>query len=162
MLQAAMPSGPELRDIHVPAPPSWWPPAPGWWLLAALVVALCVFLFLYFRKKLRQRRRYRAVMAEFERTVEAASVDAPSLAAALSAFLRRLAMRGASSAAAFSGDAWLAHLDATLGGDEFSKGVGRALVEAPYRAHADVDKPALIALARRAAQKFCDGGAAYV
>ena len=161
MLQAAI-SGPELRDIHVPAPPSWWPPAPGWWLLAALAVALCVFLFLYFRKRLRQRRRYRAVMAEFERTVETASADTPALAAALSAFLRRLAMRGVPSAAAFSGDAWLAHLDTTLGGDEFSKGVGRALVEAPYRTHAEVDKPALIALARRTAQKFCEGEAAYV
>ncbi|MBP6325901.1 MAG: DUF4381 domain-containing protein, partial [Dokdonella sp.] len=23
--------GPQLRDIHLPPDPSWWPPAPGWW-----------------------------------------------------------------------------------------------------------------------------------
>ncbi len=162
MLQAAIPSGPELRDIHVPAPPSWWPPAPGWWLLAALVVALSVFVFLHVRKRLRHRRRTRAVMAEFERTVDTARANAPALSAALSAFLRRLAMRGSASAATLSGEAWLAHLDVMLGGDEFSKGVGRALADAPYRAHADIDEPALIALARRTAQKFCESGAAHV
>lgn len=156
MLQTAATPGPELRDIHMPAPPSWWPPAPGWWLLAALVVALAAVLFLFLRRRWRRRRRYRAVMAEFERTVDAARADAPGLSAALSAFLRRLAMRGAPSAATLSGEAWLAHLDAALGSDEFSNGVGRALADAPYRAQAEVDRPALIALARRTAQKFCE------
>ena len=26
-----------LRDVHLPASPSWWPPAPGWWWLAAVL-----------------------------------------------------------------------------------------------------------------------------
>ncbi|MBS0582616.1 MAG: DUF4381 domain-containing protein [Proteobacteria bacterium] len=162
MLQAAATQGPELRDIHLPAPPSWWPPAPGWWLLAMLALALFIFLFLYFYKKAQLRRRRRAVLAEFERTLAVTGSDAPALAAALSAFLRRLAMRGTPSAAALAGEAWLAHLDACCGGEEFAKGIGRALIEAPYRAQAEFDAPALIALARRAVRKFADGGAAHV
>ncbi|HEX6832517.1 MAG TPA: DUF4381 family protein, partial [Rudaea sp.] len=49
--------GPELRDIHVPAPPSWWPPAPGWWLLAAIIIALLAFVAFHLYKKLQRRRR---------------------------------------------------------------------------------------------------------
>lgn len=162
MLQAAANPGPELRDIHLPAPPSWWPPAPGWWLLAALGAAASVFLLLHLNRAWRRRRRRRRLLAEFERTVAAARADAPGLAAALSAFLRRLAMRDAPAAATLAGEAWLHHLDAKLGGDEFARGVGRALVEAPYRARADIDAAALIALARRTVQKLGEGGAASV
>ena len=31
---------PELRDIHLPDPLSWWPPAIGWWLLVIGSLAL--------------------------------------------------------------------------------------------------------------------------
>lgn len=162
MLQATATQGPQLRDIHLPAPPSWWPPAPGWWLLAILLVALLIFTILYFYKNWQRRRRLRELLAEFERTVAAASADGPELAASLSSFLRRLAMRGTPSAATLTGDGWLDHLDAKLGGDEFSKGVGRALVEAPYRATAEFDTAALVALTRRAVRKFCESEAARV
>lgn len=162
MLQTAATQTPQLRDIHLPPPPSWWPPAPGWWLLAAIAVALCIFLFVYFRKKWKRQARRRALMAEFERTVAAARADAPALAAALSTFLRRLAIPASPAAATLSGEAWLNHLDARLAGEEFSKGVGRALIEAPYRAQAEFDAPALIALARRAVQKLGESEAARV
>lgn len=162
MLQAAVTQGPELRDIHLPAPPSWWPPAPGWWLLAILASALCVFLFVYFYRMRQRRLRRRALLAEFERTTSSSQMDAPALAAALSAFLRRLAIRTTPSAATLAGEAWLAHLDVQLGSEEFSKGVGRALVEAPYRAQAEFDAPALVALVRRTVHKFCETEAARV
>ena len=32
----------ELRDLHLPAAVSPWPPAPGWWILLALIVLLIV------------------------------------------------------------------------------------------------------------------------
>ncbi|MGH8123563.1 MAG: DUF4381 domain-containing protein [Rudaea sp.] len=152
-------AGPVLRDIHLPPPPSWWPPAPGWWLLAALSVGIAIFIFLYVYKKIRRQRRRRTLMAEFDRTVAAAHGDPPVLAAALSAFLRRLSLTDAPASAALSGNAWLEYLDKRIASDEFSAGVGRALIEAPYRAHTHYDAPALIALVRRTLrQSFeCEG-----
>ncbi len=153
--------GPELRDIHLPPPPSWWPPAPGWWLLAALSLVIVIFTFLYFYKKKQRRRRWRELMAEFDRTVAAAHGDAPALAAALSGFLRRLSLTDAPASASLTGDAWLEHLDKRIASDEFSAGVGRALIEAPYRAQADYDAPALIALVRRTVRRSFQREAAH-
>ena len=30
----------QLRGLHLPTEPGWWPPAPGWWILAVLVFVL--------------------------------------------------------------------------------------------------------------------------
>jgi len=47
-----------LRDIHLPAPLSWWPPAPGWWLLLTLLVAIALlggYLLHRYRRNALQR-----------------------------------------------------------------------------------------------------------
>jgi hypothetical protein len=155
-------SGPALRDIHPPAPPSWWPPAPGWWVLAAIVIAVLVMVCVYLYREILRRRRRRAMLAEFDGAVAGASHDAPVLAATLSAFLRRAQLRMQPRAAALSGAQWLGHLDRQMGGDEFSAGVGRALLDAPYRAQADYDAPALIALTRRSLLAVLDAEARHV
>ena len=142
-------NGPNLRDIHAAAAPSWWPPAPGWWLLVAIVVALLIFVSLFAIRKIRLRNARRRLLAEFDRAVDATRDQPPLLAATLSRFLRRAQLLHSPRAATLSGNAWLEHLDQQSGSNEFSVGVGRALVDAPYRAHADFDAPALIALARR-------------
>jgi hypothetical protein len=142
------PAGPVLRDIHLPPPPGWWPPAPGWWILAALAIGLGIAA-LYKLNKWRMRRRHeRAVLRELNACIDANRHDPVALAAALSRFLRRLAVRDA-HAAAYAGERWLEYLDACSGGEDFRRGVGRVLIDAPFRAHADFDAVALIALVRR-------------
>lgn len=148
--------GPELRDIHLPAAPGWWPPAPGWWIVAAIVLAtvayLCIKVYLYTKR----RRLQRAVMGELDRCVADGHNDPTRLAACLSEFLRRLALRTAPRAAAYSGDQWMAYLDEQGRTDQFSRGVGRVLLEAPYDPHATYDSFALIALVRRFARSALD------
>jgi len=46
----------QLRDIHLPEAVHWWPPAPGWWIVAALLLALTVWLSRYLQA--RYRRQY--------------------------------------------------------------------------------------------------------
>jgi hypothetical protein len=154
-------SGPELHDIHLPAAPGWWPPAPGWWIVAAVVLAaivyLCVKVYLYTKR----RRLQRAIMGEFDRCVASGNNDPAQLAACLSQFLRRLALRIAPQAAAYRDEQWMAYLDEQAGTDQFSRGIGRALLEAPYDPHATYDSFALISLVRRLTRNVLDGKAKH-
>jgi len=143
------PAGPVLRDIHLPPAPGWWPPAPGWWLLAAILIAIFICIFVYARRKYRQRRYRRAMMAELDHCIGEARGDPSALAAALSRFLRRLSRQTAPAAAALAGERWLEHLDACAATKEFTSGVGRILIDAPYRPVSAYDTAALIALVRR-------------
>ncbi|MBS0439778.1 MAG: DUF4381 domain-containing protein [Proteobacteria bacterium] len=154
------PSGPILRDIHLPPPPGWWPPAPGWWMVAAMAIGLGIFA-LYKLHKLRKRRRHeRAVLRELDVCIEANRHDSAGLAAALSHFLRRLSLRDA-HAAAFAGERWLEYLDARGGGEDFRHGIGRVLIDAPFRARADYDTDGLVALVRRFTRNALAAGAAH-
>jgi len=149
-------AGPQLRDIHLPPAPGWWPPAPGWWLLAAIVLALLIWSAALVRRRLRRQRQRRLVLRELERAIAPARSDPIALAAALSRFLRRLARVEESVAAALAGERWLEYLDRCAGTSEFTRGVGRALVDAPYQRAAEYDSAAVIALVRRCARRMLD------
>jgi hypothetical protein len=152
--------GPALRDIHLPPPPAWWPPAPGWWLLSSICILIIIFAFVWLRRARARRREHVAVLAELDSRIDAARGDPAALAAALSQFLRRLALREAPAAAAFDGERWLDYLDARLPSTEFRHGVGRVLLEAPFRPDCAYDSVALIALVRRWTHTALAGGAA--
>lgn len=143
--------GPELRDIHLPADPSWWPPAPGWWLIGVLLVVLLAILLRYLGRRVRQQRWMRNVRNELARiaAVHAGQSNHAQLAGDLSALLRRASLLIEPRAAALSGEAWLAFLDERVGGDAFSNGVGRVLLDAPFQRAPDIDAEALVALSAR-------------
>ena len=154
-------SGPELRDIHLPPPPGWWPPAPGWWIVAALVIAAAIYISVKVYIIVKRRRIRRMVLGELDRCITENRGDSTRLAAALSVFLRRLALRSTPEAAAYSGENWMAYLDRQSGTDEFSRGVGRALLDAPFRQNHDYDIAALTALVRRYARAALDRRTAH-
>ena len=143
--------GPVLRDIHLPADPSWWPPAPGWWLLGALLIVFAIIVVRRLRAANRARRWRRLIVAELDPITSrhAAAPDDARLAGELSVLLRRAARVLDPASASLRGEAWLRFLDARLGGDAFERGAGRALLDAPWRKAAQFDATALIALARR-------------
>lgn len=147
---AAAPQGPELRDIHLPPDPSWFPPAPGWWILAALLIALLVWLFRIVRKRVRKRRWLAALQAEVAHiaTDHTAHNDPRKTTAAISKLLRRAALRLDSRAAAYQGDEWLAWLDARGNTTDFTEGSGNVLIDAPWRRVPYVDVDGLLATTR--------------
>ena len=134
-----------LRDIHLPQPVSWWPPAIGWWIVLGLsLLAVAIGLWLYLR------RRRRRISAGYLARVELAEVrkrylqheDMRLLAREISILLRRLSISAypREESASLTGEHWLQHLDRPLPEKPFTSGVGRILIEAPYRRNVRMDE----------------------
>jgi hypothetical protein len=138
----------QLRDIHLPAAVSWWPPAPGWWGVLALVLIAAGLVFVLYARRRRNRWRAKA-LAELARLRDA---NPESLLRDLSVLLRRVAISRfpRHDVAALTGEAWLAFLDRTLGDAKgFQSGAGRVLLSGPYAGNAEVDTASLLALCER-------------
>jgi hypothetical protein len=127
-----------LKDIHLPAGISWWPPAPGWWILLALII-LIVGLIYWWRQRQQRIRRSAVNMARLEldslQSHYLKHQDARQFVADLSVLLRRLSISAfpRTETASLTGEAWLKFLDTPLQDHSFTSGPGRILVEAPYR-----------------------------
>ena len=142
-----------LRALHVPAEPSWWPPAPGWWILTFALLTLCLWLVWFIHKLRMQRRWKREALSEYRRITalpghtDELRVQQLQLCSLL---LRRisLALCTRTDVAGTTGEQWLGQLDALSDTSAFTKGVGRLVADAPYRAHAisESDMRALFAL----------------
>ena len=128
-----------LRDIHLPAAVGWWPPALGWWLLAALVVTAAALYGLHYYRA----RHKRAALRAIGRVREALEKGAEPVACLqyVSTILRRFAMTSPAVArddklepdvAGLIGERWLTYLDGRWERTEFSAGVGKRLLAAPY------------------------------
>ncbi len=144
----------QLRDIHLPAEPGWWPPAVGWWLLAALLAAAFVWLaqrlagrWRHFRPARRANALYRGIADE----LRAGSISPMEYVHRTNALLKRLAIQGPAghTIAPESGGPWLRYLDERYGQRAFSRGAGRCLGSERFRRDAGVDTEALDRLMRR-------------
>lgn len=126
----------ELRDIHLPPEPGFWPPAPGWWLLLLLVLLLIAMLV---RAVRRWRRRPMPVRPVLEGALDRARAefeshrDAHRLLAELSALLRRSArLRDGEAPMGLGGAAWRAYLE-THAPDGTGARTWALIAEARYR-----------------------------
>lgn len=143
-----MDGGVVLRDIHLSAAPSWWPPAPGWWLLLA---ALLLVAGAWAWRSHRRRRHRLRVTALFDEALSNATTGAQAVAA-MSELLRRAARTRDPLADRLQGDAWLALLDDGLQQRQFDTPQGRLLLDGAFRA--DVEAHDVEALRRLARARF--------
>lgn len=138
------PSRLPLRDVHLTAAPSWWPPAPGWWLVAAALVAAALAWTGWRAWRAARRRRW-------ARWFDASSAEGglPERLAAMSGLLRRAARRHRAGAERLQGEDWLRFLDGTTGA-RFSHGPGRLLLEGGFRRRLDDGEFAAVSALARA------------
>ena len=142
-----------LRDIHPPPPVSWWPLAPGWWLLLSGIFVGVVLLWWWLRRAQPWRRDALRMLQELELEFRA-NGEVATCVAQVSVLLRRVALSISAPAAALTGEAWLKYLDELGRTEEFSTGIGRVLISAPYARAEPVDVPQLIKLVRRWLKKI--------
>lgn len=125
----------QLRDIHLPEMPGWWPPALGWWILAILLIAGLCFSIWFLLRRHQQRAYRRQAAAELEQ-IWADFVlheDVNRYIQQLSQILRRTALTAypREQVAGLTGTEWLHFLDASspeaIKGQFFSEH-GRLLV----------------------------------
>lgn len=140
-----------LRDIHLPAPVSFWPPAPGWWLLALLIVIVLFTVVWQWRRwrRLAYRRLALKQLHQLQNALQAGKMET-SIIAELSVLLRRTAISryGRQQVAALQGRDWLEFLDRTGRTSHFTTR-GQALLDAPYRRSTSQQAEPLLDLAQR-------------
>jgi hypothetical protein len=140
----------DLRDVHAPPFPDFWPPAPGWWIAAALLATVLVYVAVNLYRRYRLRRQRQQVLAILDGLVAGYALEgAVSFVTEVSMLLRRVALRRfpRRQVAALFGADWCRFLDETGGNGGFSRGAGRVLVDGPYAARVEVDPEGLAALA---------------
>lgn len=138
----------QLRDLHLPAAPTWWPPAPGWWLLAALALVLAAWAghrYYRHRARLRPYRHAAAILDNLAARFDNGNIGAREYADQANAVLKRLCIhvRGDPDAARLAGRPWLHYLDELAGTTAFSTGPGAALGASRYAPRVDIDADGL-------------------
>lgn len=127
----------QLRGIHLPDPVGLWPLAPGWWMLAGLLLAVAIGSALWLRR--RRHSVARRALHELDLLARTpASEDVQTLATAISALLRRVALLrfGRARVAPLHGRAWQDFLTETAPrrrrNARFAPDAGLLLSLAPY------------------------------
>jgi hypothetical protein len=127
-----------LRDIHLPAPVSFWPLAPAAWALFALAVLTVVAAMWAIRRRRRSVRRValhelRALEAAFQ-AAKVAETDRVELAISLTTLLRRVALVRVTrnGVGALHGEPWVAFLTEGTKDAARSPRVVRDLVQTAY------------------------------
>ncbi len=136
-MAAAEVSGLEkLHEILLPDPVSWMPQAAGWYAAFGLILVVTTW-WVYGRLRRFWKNRYRrlalAELAVIERDLQRPEKRVRALAE-IPVLLKRtaLAVFPRSDIAGLSGEKWLAFLDKTMGGRDFTEGEGRLLPELAY------------------------------
>jgi len=125
----------QLRDIHLPAPPDFWPPAPGWWILGVLALGFAGWGALLAWRQFRIHRQRRHVLALLEQMERSSGKSSTAeYLAQLSNLTRRLALMRfpRHEIASLTGREWLQFLDRSGGDGQFSEGPGKVLAQGPY------------------------------
>ena len=122
----------QLRDIHYPPDPTWWPPALGWWLLASLAVFIVALTAYRIRKRTENIRPYiiaNELLNKLYTKHHRGEIEGIEYTNQANEIIKRLLVhiKKDPRAVAASGESWLHILDDLSNTKEFTLGTGRIL-----------------------------------
>lgn len=126
-----------LHEIEIPEPPSYRPQTSGWLiLLVAGLLAIALLSYRYYRQW--QANRYRREALERLTAIEnaiASTEQRPDALAQLPVLIKQTALSAfpREEVAQLSGESWLRFLDRSYGGQAFTQGTGRVLLQIAYQ-----------------------------
>lgn len=134
-MNPSMPEALQLRDIHMPGPPEFWPPAPGWWIVAAVVLGLLSWVSVIAWRRIKIQRQRKKILDLLEQLEQAsADMSTPDFLAQISRLMRQIALirYPRQAIASLTGTDWLKFLDESGGNGQFCGGPGQVLAQGPY------------------------------
>ena len=122
----------QLRDIHDPQLPGFWPIPLGWWVVIGLLVAMLLLRGCYLIIELRRRRPYKRLKAkvkDLRRLRLAGELSPLQYATGINLIYKELlvAVEHRKEAARLHGRDWLDYLSERFSDTGFSEGSGRCL-----------------------------------
>jgi hypothetical protein len=128
-----------LRDIHLPLPIGIWPLAPGWWcLIAALIAATAVILFLI--QRYRRPTALKQALEEVDRLFEISEISHVQRNQEISLILKKLAVTTypREDVAGLAGEEWIDWVKSRADGTSYSPQILSFLRYGPYCINADI------------------------
>ena len=127
----------QLRDVHEPALPAFWPLPVGWWVLAALIlIALGCLVWSLYRRRITDRpyRTLRNVVLQIQRRFQANEISQKEYVAAVNRLYKHLLVdiEPTPGSRQAHGTIWLTMLANRFNEDGFVSGDGSALGTVRY------------------------------
>ena len=122
----------QLRDIHEPAVPGFWPLTISWWILFSFILVMVVILFVWYlwhQRRLAPYKRIRKLAKELTQQRENGTIDALKYATRVNLLYKELLLDvedRTESTTAF-GASWQDLLAARFDNQGFTIGPGRCL-----------------------------------
>ena len=128
----------QLKTLHLPPEPSWWPPAIGWWLLILLTIILItwiVFKVVRHYQTTRPIRHGKLLIDKLYKEYQEGHISEERFAHASNQIIKRVLVPGLGRQeyAKLSGDEWLKALDQISGTNRFTQGEGAILGNERFR-----------------------------
>ena len=134
----------QLKPLHLPPDPSWWPPAIGWWVLLLVLIILTawtVYSMTKFFRAMRPVRHGKYLLSDLYTSLKLGHISDEDFVHLSNQLIKRVLVPGLGKIkySKLSGSQWLAELDSISGSTNFSQGAGKVLGNERFTENFSVD-----------------------
>lgn len=140
----------QLKDIHLPHAIHSWPTAPGWMILFLVLAIIAAYLIHVSFSIHRRKKTVKFAHSKLKnlRKLCSENTENINITAEVSTLIRRTALYyfNRNDIAGLTGNDWLEFLNQSGNTTQFTDGIGRLLIDAPYSKHVSAENADLTSL----------------